>query len=154
MSEINRVFVHIDGFFAAGGGDRCMALANVIAKCVVKARRAYYERDMEDKELVERIKNTLAKIKSTGTLPPKTDAEQRQVFRDLAVEAMTLRRAVLPLRHPSKHWVTLDPAKALFDDDDQYSFAIYDTLADEVGVLLPDLHKIAVEVAWDADRLD
>ena len=67
---------------------------------------------------------------------------------------MTMRRSILPLRHPTKRRVRLDPREALFDDDDQYSFAIYDTLADDIGELLPALHKIAVEVAWDADQLD
>jgi len=153
MSDINRVFAHIDGFFAAVGTSHCMAVANVIGRCAAKAHCGYHERDMEDEVLLEQIKATLTKAKALGESPPTTVEERKQVFRALAIDAMTARRAILPLRHPTKHWVTLNPKEALFDDDDQYSFAIYDTLADEIGELLPDLQKIAVEVAWDADQL-
>lgn len=152
MSDINRVFAHIDGFFDSASTDHCMALANVIGRCVALAHRGYHERDMENKALLERIKETLAKAKALGESPPESGEEQRSAFRDLAIEAMVMRRSVLPLKHKLV-WKTLDPRTQLFDDEDQYSFAIYDTLADEIGKLLPDLQKIAVEVAWDADQL-
>jgi hypothetical protein len=154
MSEINRVFTHIDGFFEAGGSDHCMALANVIALCAAKAQRGYRDRDMEDQVLADRITATLVAAKELGSNPPETKDEMRRAFRELAIEAMTVRRSILPLRHPTKYGKKIDPGEALYDDDDQYAFAIYDTLADEIGELLPDLHKLAVEVAWNADQLD
>lgn len=153
MSDINRVFAHIDGFFTAAGTDHCMALANVIGRCAALAHRGFHERDMQDEALLEKIKAALKKAKTLGTTPPSTVEECKKAFRDLAIEAMTCRRAILPLRHPKIVWRFADPREALFDDDDQYSFAIYDTLADEIGEILPDLQKFAVEVAWDADQL-
>jgi hypothetical protein len=153
MSDINRVFTHIDGFFQAGGFDRCMALSNVIGRCIAKTRIGYHERDLADEELAKRIEEAMERAKSLGDQPPSSEEECRKAFRELAIESMVLRRSILPLAHPTIHWKRLDPKEALFDDDDQYSFAIYDTLADNIGDLLPDLHKIAVEVAWDADQL-
>ena len=154
MSEINRVFAHIDAFFEAAGTDHCMALANVIGRCAALAHRGFRERDMEDEALLGKIRATLEKAKDLGTNSPPTVEGAKKAFRDLAVAAMTCRRAILPLPHPRLSQRKPDPEKALFDDEDQYSFAIYDTLADEIGEVLPDLQRFAVEVAWDADKLE
>jgi len=154
MSEINRVFAHIDGFFEAAGTGQCMALANAIGRCAVQARQGYHDRDMEDEVLLERIETIIVKAKQLGNSPPETVEERKKTFRDLAVEAMTARRAILPLNHPTRRHRTIEPKDALFNDDDQFAFAIYDTLADEISECLPDLQKLAVEVFWDADQLE
>jgi len=149
MSEINRVFAHIEGFFKSDGAGRTKELAKILKKCVERAVSGFHDRGLTDEALASRIDTAMTQIEKLEESPPSPD-KCFDVFKAFAIEAMTLRRALLPLNHPDKPWKTVDPKDALFDDDDQYSFAIYDTLADEIGELLPDLHKIAVEIAWDA----
>jgi len=139
MGEINRVFTHIDGYIDSGGGEHCDILAKVIGECIKGAKRGYVDREMEDQALVDRIDAADEALKALGETP-STDLDALKAgFREAAIEAMTCRRSVLPLLVPERPWVTRDPHDTLFDDEDQYSFAIYDTLTDEIAKLLPAL---------------
>ena len=151
MGEINRVFTHINGYIDAGGGDHCDILAKVINEAVLGAKRGYVDRDMEDEALIARIDAVSAKLKALGEQPSNSAKELKADFREASIEAMACRRSVLSLVPHDRPWVTLDPRETLFDDDDQYSFAVYDTLADEISKLLPALQQIACECAWEPD---
>jgi len=153
MNDIERVFAHIDGFLSSAGTDHCAELANVIGRCAALAHRGYHERSMEDEGLLESITTTVQRAKELGTQPPTTVGECKTAFRELAIDAMVARRSILPLNNPVPWKAPLDPRAQLFDDDDQFSYAVYDTLADEIGELQPDLQNLAIEVSWDADQL-
>ena len=150
MGEINRVFTHLDTFLRSDGADHCDILAEVIGRCVEGAKRGYVDKDMEDKALIARIDAANEALKKLGETPPDDVDELVAAFHGAAIEAMACRRSVLPLDHPTIPWEKLDPKDALFDDEDQYAFAIYDTLADDIAKLLPELSQIACEVAWDS----
>lgn len=152
MGEINRVFAHIDAFLGAGGKDHHDILAKVIGEAIEGAKRGYLDKDMDDEPLVANIDSAADRLKELETNPPEDPDEMRQAFRDAAVDAMVCRRSVLPLDHPTVPWKKLKPKEALFDDEDQYSFAIYDTMADEIAKLLPELQQIALEASWDEDQ--
>jgi len=152
MGDINRVFTHIDGYIDSGGGEHCDILAKVIEESIKGAKRGYVERDMEDQALVDKIDAASDTLKALGETPLRDLVDLKARFREAAIEAMVCRRSVLPLLAPERPWVTLDPHDTLFDDDDQYSFAIYDTLADEIAKLLPALEQIACECAWESDE--
>jgi hypothetical protein len=151
MGEINRVFVHIDAYIDSGGGEHLDILSEVIREEIKGAKRGYVDRDMENEELVKQIDAADERLKALGKLPPENPDKLKTEFKEAAIDAMTCRRSVLPLNHPEKAHKTLDPRKTLFDDEDQYSFAIYDTLADKIAKLLPALQQIACEVAWESD---
>lgn len=152
MGEINRVFIHIDTYIDTGGGEHIDILSKVIGEAIKGAKRGYVDNDMEDQAFVDKIDATQARLDQLGAMTNVSDLEVlKRDFRDVAVEAMTCRRAVLPLVHPEKPWITLDPKKTLFDDEDQYSFAVYDTMADSIAKLLPELSQIACEIAWESD---
>lgn len=151
MAEINRVFTHLETFLRSDGADHTDILAKVIGKCVAGAKRGYVDNDMEDKALVSRIDAANDALKALGKTPPVDVEELVAAFREATIEAMACRRSVLPLTNPTTPWKKIDPKDALFDDEDQYAFAIYDTLADDIAKLLPELHQIACEVAWDTE---
>jgi hypothetical protein len=150
MGDINRVFTHIDGYLDSSGGKHCDILSKVIGECVEAAKRGYVDKDLEDQALVVKIDAAASALKRLGETVAPCDMEAlKRDFRAAAIEAMACRRSILPLVPVGRPWVTLDPNKTLFDDDDQYSFAIYDTLADEIAKLLPALEQIACECAWE-----
>jgi len=153
VNDVERVFAHIDGFLSSTETSHCAALANVIGRCAGLAHRGYYERSMEDAPLLESIIDAMQRAKELGTQPPATLGECKTAFRKLAVDAMIARRSILPLDNPVPWKESLDPRAQLFDDDDQFSYAVYDTLADEISKLQPDLQNLAIEVSWDADQL-
>jgi hypothetical protein len=153
MGDINRTYGHIDNFLDSSGGKHVDVLAGAIGTCIEGAKRGYVDKDLEDDALVARIDAADAHLRRLATSSGDMDlATLKKEFREAATEAMACRRSILPLTPPGRPWVKLDPRKTLFDDEDQYSFAVYDTLADEVAKLLPALNQIAVECAWERDE--
>lgn len=152
MGDINRVYTHIDGFIDSSAGKHCDVLVEAIGVCIEAAKRGYVDRDMENEALVARIDSADRHLKRLAEPGDMDLATLKQEFREAATEAMAVRRAILPLTPPGRPWVTLDPRKTLFDDEDQYSFAVYDTLADGIAKLLPPLGQIACECAWERDE--
>lgn len=156
MGDINRVFTHIDGYIDSAGGEHTDVLAATIEKCIEGAKRGYVDRDFNDEDLVSRIDTVSSQLETLGKSSEDAVGEVdldalKAAFREAAIEAMACRRSVLPLSMPDRPWITLDPRETLFDDEDQYAFAIYDTLADDIAELLPDLEQIACECAWEPE---
>ena len=152
MPDINRVFTHIDGYIDSGGGEHIDILSKVIGKAIEGAKRGYVDRDFEDQALIARIDSAKAELERLGEVKDTADLiKLKSEFREAAIEAMACRRSVLPLKHHENFWETVDPRETLFDDEDQYAFAIYDTLADEIAKLLPALEQIALECSWESD---
>ena len=154
MGDINRVFVHIDAYVESGDGRHLDVLADVIGEAIKGAKRGYVDNDMEDEALVARIDAADAVLKDLSKTDERDLEALKKRLKEATIEAMACRRSVLPLTEPDRPWVTLDPRETLFNDDDQYAFAIYDTLADQVAALLPELEQIACEVAWEPDDDD
>jgi len=144
VSDIDRVYAHINGFFEAGGRAEVEGLIKVLDHHMFCAQNSYAESEMEDDERKKLLDQTRDAIKNieVDKLPDDIDA-LKTTFCDLANDVMVARRAVLPLDKG------VDPKVALFNEDDMYSFAVYDTLADQIAPLLPALHQIAAESSWD-----
>lgn len=136
MPDIDRVFTLIDDVLASGGQHRDR-LAESIGECVEATKRAYVDSELENDALVVKIDAaaTLLERLASATNDAGVDVLKKE-FHEAAIQAMACRRALLPLVPPGRPWVKLDPRETLFDDDDQYSFAVYDTLADGVAKLL------------------
>lgn len=66
-------------------------------------------------------------------------------FKTAATLAMVARRALLPLDGEQPWDPPIDPAVALRDDDDPYSFSIFDTLVEPIQDLLPPLYQLSTE---------
>lgn len=154
--EIDRVNETIDAFFDAFGsfakaGGRFDNLAEVFRANLHLAERHYGRRKKEDRdqEIVDRILAVEATIQ--GLLDLKRPSGQRgpEAWKKLAREIMECRRATYTLVDPEQPCYTITPAEALDNDDDPYSFAIFDTFAESVGKLLPPLYQLAVEGSWD-----
>lgn len=150
MGDINRVYAQIDGFFAAGGQERVGVLIKLLEHHSYCALRGFYDSQSEDKAVKERVEGVRDKIASIKTAELPTDINAlTSYFCSLTNEVMIARRAVLPLDHPTMPLERLDPGSVIYDDNDMHSFAIYDTIADEIAAQLPPLHQIAVESSWD-----
>ena len=147
MSEIDRVFTAIDGFFQAGGENHPESLIRVVERSTAGAMRRYAETDMQDNLLLDRIKAAHVQVKLLGKAPPQDVEALKEQFKVITKEAMIVRRSTLPLDNPAAPWKPFTADEAMFDDDDVYSFAIFDTLIEEISALLPVLHQLALEAS-------
>lgn len=153
MSEIDRVFTLIDAFIDAASGGHCDLLAKVIGDCIEGAKRSYVSGEMEDQALVAKIDAVVARLAQLGQATDQNDLEAlKRDYRDVAVEAMTCRRATLPLTPPGRPWAKLDPKLTLSDEEDMYSFAVCGTLADYIERLLRALEDKSLDGAGETNE--
>lgn len=160
MAEIDRVNESIDAFFDAYGalaqaGGRFDSLGEAFHANLHMAERhlARLRPKERDKDLVERILTAQEKV--DGLLDLEQPALDRgpEAWKKVAREVMECRRATYDLSDPDQPVYKLTPAEALDNDDDAYSFAIFDTFAESVGKLLPALYQLAVEGSWDEQEV-
>lgn len=141
MSDIDTTLGHIDEFIDVNSGDHRALLADVIYDCIEGAKRGYVDGELEDQALVDKIDRAEAELKRLGQSTHQDLEMLKREFREAAIESMTCRRTVLPLSPEGRPWITLDPRKTLFDNDDHYSFAIYDSLSDNIIKLRADMEQ-------------
>ena len=155
MAEIDRVNGVIDAFFDASGQEDVNELVQAIERTLMTAKMRSYEVEasegryylskMENKEFVEHVEGLEENLKSLAANLPKTRNEMKQAFRDITFRAMAAKRATYPLHHPECPSISRSPEEALLDDDDAYSFAIFDTQAEAIQELAPPLYQLACE---------
>lgn len=150
MSEINRVYTAVEAFFDASGVEKLDELADILGKTIRKAERRLMEtmRDYEEddwNEQRDRVKaaETLLEETVAGITADK-DANVL-AFQKVAKAAMIVRRAGYPRPNPEASYLPdLTPEEALMSDD-SYSFAIFDTLSEDIQFVLPALFGLAME---------
>jgi hypothetical protein len=158
MPEIDRLHNAISAHFEILGckdGKRSEAMAELYGKkltellepvdrCVMTATTRAFSVKLEDQEAcqkrVEAAQESVDALKqeiTDGTVTPER-------FKAVAFEAMIARRATYPLEGETP-WDKLDPEEALLDDDDSYSFSIWDSVVEPIQDALPALHQLACE---------
>lgn len=163
MPEIDRLNNAIDAHFEILGckdGKRSEALKELISKkltelvepverCVMTAVTRIYSVKLEDQKArrqqvieAEEAVEALKKEITDGTVT----AER---FKEVAFQAMIARRATYSLVGELP-WDTVDPADALQDDNDPWSFSIFDSVVEPIQDALPALHQLACEDWEDA----
>ena len=151
MSEINRVYTAVEAFFDASGIEKVDELGGIIGKTIRKAQRRLSEtmRDYEEdawnaqRDLIEKAEADL--VEAVGDAPGRAKEDNILIFQKLTKRAMMLRRSGYPMGNPEASYLPdLTPEEALMSDD-SYSFAIFDTLSEEIQFILPALFGLAME---------
>jgi chemotaxis protein histidine kinase CheA len=150
-AEIERVASTIKGFFEASGEEQIEKLVGVIERCIQLASTRAVEHKIEDEAVRARIKEADSALKDLMKNLPEGREEKKERFTEVAIQAMTARRATYPLTNAERPWFPPTPEEAIRDDDDPYTFAIFDTVADDLAEHLPAIYQLAVEGDWDAD---
>lgn len=152
MAEINRVYTAVEAFFDSSGIEKIEELADILGKTIRKAERRLCERARDYEEADwnaqrDRIKAAEANLKSAvENLDPKDKEANIKSFQRVTKEVMMVRRAGYPLNNPEASYLPdLTPEEAIMSDSDSYSFAIFDTLSEEIQFILPALFGLAME---------
>jgi len=90
------------------------------------------------------IKKRGAKL---NPFPGQTNLVNASNFKEAARLAMVARRALYPLNGEQPWSAPKDAELALRDDDDAYSFSIFDSIVDPLMDMLPPLYQLSVE-SW------
>lgn len=150
MAEIERVASTIKAFFESTGEERIEKLVGVVERCIMLAATRVAEHKIEDESVHNRIREADAALKDLMKNLPAGREEKKTRFAEVAIQAMTARRATYPLTNAERPWEPPTPEEAIRDDDDPYTFAIFDTVADDLAEHLPAVYQLAVEGDWDA----
>ena len=151
MAEIDRVNSAIKAFFNSSGAEQVEALAKAIGSCIERANRRSVELNITDEKVLDLAKSAENALQELKKNLPKDKEALISRFSEVAEKAMVARRANYPLKNPDAPWAPPTAQEALRDDDDAYAFAIFDTLSEEIGELLPSLYRLAVEGDWEGN---
>lgn len=162
MTEIDRVNAVIDAFFDASGEEDVTGLVDAIDRTLMTARMRSYELEahsgryyvdkMENENFIKSVDALEEELQDLKVNLPKDRDTMKARFKDITFKAMAAKRATFPLTNPDCPWETITPEQALADDDDMYSFAIFDTQAEAIQELSPVLYQLACEAdCYDGD---
>ena len=170
MPEIDRVKNAIGAHFEIIGGDqskkvgdikmvhneKLMQLVEPIERCIFMAETRWgakmakrsqgrpIEITVEEEALRVQIEAAKAEVEKLKEIVQEGNASA-ELFLATAETVMVARRATYPLENPDAPWSPPTAEKALHDDNDIHSFAIFDSLVEPIQELLPPLHQLAVE---------
>ena len=152
MAEIERVDSGIKAYIQASEQTELGPILTVLENTAAAAYRRYAERTLDDKYIYGYIDDALKFIKELSGDPPTDKDELIKALQEAAKRAMLAQRALYPRGDPRRTLVEPPSVmEALYDDDDAYSFAIFDTLAEEIQALSPALYQLAIEDDWEKD---
>ena len=168
MPEIDRVKTAIAAFFRSTDIDCPADLTAVIERCAASAKRRLDEAGVHNEKVEGWLTHVESILWGLKHKPPSDKVELVRRYQEVTEMAMTALRATYPLgkgvkippeQHhlPSTVWkqsFTAHPYNALMDDSDAYAFAIFDTVAEDIGALLPSLYRLAVEGTWEDEEVD
>lgn len=144
MNDIDRVNDAISAFFSGTGQEKVQDLIKAFERCLMLGHAHYFEAELEDTKLKEEFESLTKEITALKETPPNRDVAVL-LFQDLAKRLMLARRSTYSLQKPDRPWESVSAATALYDDNDQYSFAIYDALADDLQEIQSPLYQLAIE---------
>lgn len=157
MSEIERVNLSIDAHFEVYGSpekhpEEMGELVEAITLCALSA----YARVESNKQAeqwgqdpvemhpdAERLIEEATKF--LDTLKEAAEDQTATNYKVAAEKAMVARRATYPLKRETPWAETISPKDALHDDDDPFSWSIFDTVVEPIQKLLPPLYQLAAE---------
>ena len=145
MAEIDRINNVLAAFFRLYPSAQRMlkqhaALKQAILACWGATDRRIAEHGLDGEDIKRRHQETARLVEQFERTDEPTELLARVVIKSV----MTTRRATYPLNGPTP-WESPTPEQALEDDDDAYSFAIFDTVAEEIQKQLPTLFQLAAE---------
>ena len=146
MAEIDRIDNVVAAFFRVFSNPQTTpkqhaAFRQAIGACWQATLRRIAEQNLHSNDIEKRAEEGQRLMDDFEKMEAPTLLFVRVVLRSI----MTTRRATYPIKSELPWGTPPTPEQALVDDEDIYSFAIFDTVADEIQKLLPTLFQLASE---------